>query len=654
MKKVMVTLICAAMILSAAGCSTNLSVNTKTTSTENTTASTTSDNTSSNSSNSTKTSSGEENYDLTFSDRDSDPSYDESTAVKITFNSKSASVSGKGATAEGSKVTITKEGTYVVSGASSDGQIYVKTDDKSKVQIVLSGVDLTSSTSPIVVESADKVFITLKDGTENKLSDSSSYELTADSSTVDAAIFSKSDLTINGTGKLTVNGNYKHGIVTKDDLAITGGKINVTSNKAGIEGKDSVIIKSSDITVNAGSDAIRSTNTEKTDTKGYVYIESGTFNLTTENDGIQAVSLLRIDGGEFTIKTGGGSTNGKTHSDGGMKMDMFKSDSDSTDSESAKAVKCATDIKINGGTFNIDSSDDAFHSNSNFAMTDGTLNIKTGDDGVHANSTLTIDGGTVNIEQSYEGIEAGEITVNNGNITVNSSDDGFNAAGGSDGNVEKGAFDSDSSKKLTINGGYVYVNADGDGLDSNGALAITGGVTLVTGPENNGNGALDYDSSATISGGTLVALGASGMAQTVTAEDNQGSIMTDIDSQSGKSFALTDSDGNVIASFNTDKTYSNIVVSSPDITSGKTYKIVCDGTVEGADKNGYANSGKVSGGSEVETVEMTSNNYSSGGEGNGMGGSGGGMGGPGRMNGDGSNDTNGRPDGDMGVRGFQR
>ena len=149
-------------------------------------------------------------YDLSFSQRDADSSYDESAAAKITFTDTSAESSSGSAEVSGTTVTIKSEGTYVVSGGCKDGKIVVDADEKAKVQVVFNGIDLTSSGSPFVVKSADKVFITLADGSENTVSDGSSYTDTVGETNVDAAIFSKEDLSINGSGKLTVNGNYKH------------------------------------------------------------------------------------------------------------------------------------------------------------------------------------------------------------------------------------------------------------------------------------------------------------------------------------------------------------------------------------------------------------------------------------------------------------
>ena len=588
-------------------------------------------------------------YDLSFSQRDADSSYDESAAAKITFTDTSAESSSGSAEVSGTTVTIKSEGTYVVSGSCKDGKIVVDADEKAKVQVVLNGIDLTSSGSPFVVKSADKVFITLADGSENTVSDGSSYTDTVGETNVDAAIFSKEDLSINGSGKLTVNGNYKHGILSKDDLVVAGGTVSVKAVSTGVEGKDSLKIKDADLTVEAGSDAIRATNTEDTASKGFVYIQSGKLTLTSENDAIQSSSLLRVDGGDFNITTGGGSESGKTHTEEnfgrGGRMQMFSSNSDSTDTDSAKGLKSADAIKINGGTININSSDDALHSNNSLSVDGGELKISSGDDGLHSDTTLTINSGKIDISKSYEGIESGEITMNDGTVIVTSSDDGFNAAGGNNGTERQGMFDSDSSKVLTINGGYVYVDANGDGLDSNGVLKINGGTILVNGPSNDGNGALDSGSSCEVSGGTIIAIGSSGMAESLTA-NGQCSIMTDIDSQAANTtVALTDSEGNVLASINSTKQFNNVVVSTPSIKKGESYKLVCGGTVDGADSYGFADSGKVSGGTTAAEMTMDSESYSNGGSrmGGGMGGMRGNMQPPDGDNGNGMQP----PDGNM-------
>lgn len=219
------------------------------------------------------------------------------------------------------------------------------------------------------------------------------------------------------------------------------------------------------------------------------------------------------------------------------------------------------------------------------------------------------------------------VAVNGTDVTITKEGTYILSGECSDGDVEPGAFNSDSGKSLTINGGYVLVDASGDGLDSNGSLTITGGTILVSGPENSGNGALDYNTSASITGGTLIAFGGSGISQSITG-DGQCTIMTDISSQSGDTmFALCDSNSNVIASFNPAKQYSNIVVSSPSIKTGESYKIICGGVIDGADENGFADSGTLTSGTEITEITMSEENYSSGGsmQGGGMRGGPGGM-----------------------------
>lgn len=150
---------------------------------------------------------------------------------------------GAGAAVDGSTITITEAGTYVISGSLSDGQIVVDAADDAKVQIVLAGASVTSSSSAAVyAKAADKVFLTLAEGTQNALSASGSFADTGDGNNVDGTVFSKADLTVNGSGSLSVTSSQGHGIVCKDDLAICGGSIDVTAAGHAIQGKDSVAV----------------------------------------------------------------------------------------------------------------------------------------------------------------------------------------------------------------------------------------------------------------------------------------------------------------------------------------------------------------------------------------------------------------------------
>lgn len=530
--------------------------------------------------------------DFTFSDRDKTGDYDADDVRTVP-----------------SDYRITAAGTYILGGAITDTMVTVAANDSAKVQIILDNAAITNANGPaIYIQSADKVFVTCKAGTTNTISDGAAYTITDGTSTLDAAIFSRADLTINGTGTLKVTGNYKHAVVSKDDLVITSATLQVTAKNVGLNGKDCVKIQDAVIAITAGSDGIRSDNTEDTD-RGYVYLEGGTLTITAGNDGIQAETALKAEGATVNIRAGSGSQS-----------------SLSSNSESYKGLKAGSDILITGGSYTIDSQDDCIHSNHTVSITDGTFTLASGDDGVHADTDLAISGGTIEITRSYEGLEGTRVLISGGRIRLVASDDGINAAGGNDSSGMGGrpgqGFFSGSTGEIVISGGYVLVDASGDGIDSNGTLSITGGVTLVTGPTNNGNGALDYDSSASISGGVLVALGSSGMAQSISSS-TQGVVSTSLTKQNGgTSFAICDSAGKVIVSFTPAKAYEWVCVSAPGLVSGSSYTLVTGASVTDADENGYAENAAYTGGSTLREVEA-----STGSSGGGFGGMGGGFGG---------------------------
>ena len=552
--------------------------------------------------------------DFSFTDRDMNAEYDAEKAVKIALDGSDGTVDGSGAAVKNGILTISSEGTYILSG-SFNGKIKVAAGENDKVQLVFSGLKLSNSSgNALYISSADKVFITLADNTESSVSDGSSYTETDGSTTIDAAIFSRSDLTVNGSGALSVTGNYKHAIVSKYDLVITGGTLNISSQKVSLNGKDCVKIGGGKITLNAGSDGIRSDNSENS-SRGYVYIAGGEINITAANDGIQAETVFRGEKGTVNIVSGGGSSAKVSSSD-----------------SSYKGIKAGSDIQITGGSYTVDSADDSVHSNNSIAISEGTFTLSSGDDGVHADNDLSVSGGKITVLKSYEGLEGSRVLISGGEINITASDDGINSAGGSDSQTPPGSFAADkfsgSSYEILISGGYTVVNASGDGLDSNGSLTVTGGVTLVSGPTSNGDGALDCDGTASVSGGVVIALGSNGMAQGFSQAENQGSILCSFSSQSaGTPFALCDSSGKAVVSFTPAKAYQSAAVTAPRIVKGGTYTVVSSGTVEGADENGYAQNAAITGGTTLASIEMTDLIYdSSAGMGGGMnGGMGGGQ-----------------------------
>lgn len=486
------------------------------------------------------------NVDTNFTDRDKSSEYDESSAVKITLNGSSAVVSGSEVNISGSTVTITSAGTYIISGSLSDGQIVIAASDSDKVQLVLNNAEINCNTSAAVyVKSADKVFVTLPAGTTNSLGGGTEYVQT-DDNTVDGVIFSKSDLTLNGTGTLKIDADYRHGIVTKDTLCITGGTYVIDAVKACLAGKDGIKILDGSFTLTAGSKGLNSGNDDDAK-EGSIYIAGGTFTIKSEDDSIHADGSCIIAGGTYTIAAG----------------------------------------------------DDGIHANYDTIITDGSITITDSYEGIEGRR-ITVSGGTINLTASDDGINA---------ATGGSSDEqrmpggqkgefgGFGRQKGADvqsqemqmpqdgqqpqemqAPASRSASDDDVYVKIT--GGTITVNAGGDGIDSNGNLYITGGTVYVAGPTSNGDGALDYEEEASITGGTLIAAGSSGMAQGMGSNSTQCSMLVNLSETiaAGSVISLKDSSGNVLISWTSPKQFSSVVISTAELAQGSTYALVTGDT----------------------------------------------------------------------------
>lgn len=223
------------------------------------------------------------------------------------------------------------------------------------------------------------------------------------------------------------------------------------------------------------------------------------------------------------------------------------------------------DLKITGGTYDITAAGHALSGKDSVRIADGTYTLATGDDGVHADDALIVNGGTITVTESYEGLEGLAVTINDGTIDITASDDGINTAG----------------EKMELNGGYIHILAGGDGVDSNGDLTINGGEIYIDGPSDNGNSAIDYGdrSSAYVNGGTLVAIGSSGMAEGMSDSSKQKVLMVKLGEQmEAGNVVLTDSEGNVIVSYTALKTYDCVIISTAEVESGATYTLTTSGT----------------------------------------------------------------------------
>lgn len=493
-----------------------------------------------------------------FSDRDLDGSYDENTAVRIHVEGESAACDSDAVSLSGSRITLLDEGTYLVDGTLTDGQIVVDADDTDKVQIVLAGMDITCADSAAIYsKNADKVFLTLAEGTENTLANGGSYTA-IDENNIDSVVFSKTDLTLNGSGSLTIHAQAGHGVVSKDELAITGGSYTVTAAEHGMTGKDSLAVADGHLTITSGKDALRAENADDT-ASGILYVADGTFSISAQGDAVSASGALQVDGGTFDLTTGEGSASvtmptGDSFAPGGWgggpggrpqappqgerpaepkeppelpnagegqqppeppawPAEGETPPADGTagtaeaagDTVSQKGLKSNGTLAVNGGTFIIDSADDCLHSSGALAITDGSFTLSSGDDAVHSDGAVTIRAGDFSIPYCYEGIEGLSVTVEEGTFTITAYDDGFNAAGGADssgfgGRGEQFAANEDSF--ITVNGGTITIVSDGDCLDSNGALTVNGGTLNLT-CNGNGNTALDCSGSYANNGGSV-------------------------------------------------------------------------------------------------------------------------------------------------------
>lgn len=576
---------------------------------------------------------------LEYSKRDMDASFDESSATKITLSGDSASVSGSGAAAEGSTVTISTARTYIVSGNLTDGSITVTTSENDKVQIVLNGVKIASSSGPAIdIQSADTCFITLAEGTQNSLSDGSAFA----SEDANACIYATCDLAINGSGLLDVSGNYRHGVFSKDDLVVYGGSINVSAVEDGLNGKDSVKIGAGDISIDSGADGVKSSKSSNPE-KGFVYVSGGSLSIDAEDDGIQAKTYLCIAGGSIEIDAAddalhsdlegalnGGSTSVRSGDDAFHCETKLEVNDGSFVAETCSEGYEAEQVVVNGGDTNICALDDAMNASAadlsddsessdadtstiapsgepgaNAAQLDGSIGVpdassanadSNGQQNTAPQGAGQQDSATppeLPSDDGTQGGQAGEAPSDLGQApnVQGRMERGGQAPGGQGG--APGA--SDSNCLIQINGGKVVLDSQGDGVDSNGNVEITDGTLLVNGPSSDGDGAFDYDGEATISGGTVLVAGAVGMAQSFTS-GTQAFALVQASGSAGNVIEATDADGNVIATLTATKAFGCVLVSGAGVSDGDTITVSVDGAVTTATASTTGTSGIATGG----------------------------------------------------------
>ena len=341
-------------------------------------------------------------------------------------------------------------------------------------------------------------------------------------------------ISINGVNNLSDGNNYdsdKGVIFSKSDLLLEGsGSLVIDGKSDAIVGKGNLEINGGEYEITSGADGIKA--------KDSITVSDGKFIINALEDGIQADNKLLIENGTFNIVT-----------------------NSSKETTSMKGIK-ANDITINNGNFTFNTYDDAIHSNNSILINNGTYLISTSDDGIHADNYLTIENGNIEITKSYEGLEANNIVINDGEIKIVATDDGINGA------------NSDNVSKITINGGTIFVDALGDGIDCNDSIYVNGGTIYVNGPEDDRNGALDYDNDFVMTNGFLLALGSSGMALNIGPSSSQYGLLIYLSStyKSGTNISIKSGDDEILA-FTSIKSFSSIVFSSDKIKKDNIYSL---------------------------------------------------------------------------------
>ena len=545
--------------LALTGCSTTsnaLASGTAADSSVGTTATTSSatatDTATSSSSFSTNVKSGEKlDVDTHYSEQDL--SWDTSSETAIDLSNPTAT---DGVTVEDGTLTITKAGTYKLSGE-YQGQIKVETANSDAVRLVLDNANITNSSGAALnVVNADEVILYSASGTTNTISDGADYTATGEDDP-DAVVYSKADLTIAGEGTLKVNGNHEDGIHTSDGLVIASGTLEVNAANTGIKGKDYVDILGGIINVTAQQDGIKSTN-DTDEGKGWTRLSNGTVTVNAGYDGFKASRVVEISGGSLTVE----------QSDEGIEAQY---------------------INVSGGDVNVTSADDGMNASlktSNSESTDSSANTSdTANQQQNSQQQGSIPGGqqsgTSNQQQqgmgqppAMPGGNAQDGTSQNGTTGTGQQGMGQPPQGGMPGGGG-GTFEVIDAA-INVSGGHVTVNAEGDGIDSNGVTTLSGGTLIVNGPSQGGNAALDTNGDLLLNGATVLSGSTADMFEAPSTNSTSGYLKLTNSSgfEQGSTVQVADSSGKVVANYKVTKSNVQLVlVSSSSIVKGQSYTV---------------------------------------------------------------------------------
>lgn len=558
-----------------------------------TSSATATDTAASSSSFSTNVKSGEKlDVDTHYSEQDL--SWDTSSETAIDLSNPTAT---DGVTVEDGTLTITKAGTYKLSGE-YQGQIKVETADSDAVRLVLDNANITNSSGAALnVVDADEVILYSASGTTNTISDGADYTATGEDDP-DAVVYSKADLTIAGEGTLKVNGNHEDGIHTSDGLVIASGTLEVNAANTGIKGKDYVDILGGTINVTAQQDGIKSTN-DTDEGQGWTRLSNGTVTVNAGDDGFKASRVVEISGGSLTVEqsdegieaqyinVSGGDVN-VTSADDGMNASLKTSDSESTDS-SANTSDAANQQQNNQQQGSLPGEQQNGTSNQQQQGTgqppqgqppamsgssqDGTSQNGTTGTGQQQNNTQNQGNQNMGQPPAMPGGNAQDGTSQNGTTGTGQQGMGQPPQGGMPGGG--GTFEVVDAA-INVSGGNITVNAEGDGIDSNGVTTLSGGTLIVNGPSQGGNAALDTNGDLLLNGATVLSGSTADMFEAPSTNSTSGYLKLTNSSgfEQGSTVQVADSSGKVVANYKVTKSNVQLVlVSSSSIVKGQSYTV---------------------------------------------------------------------------------
>ena len=505
-------------------------------------------------------------------------------------------------------VEITQSGSYYFQG--SYGGIHIA-GEKLKLHFFLDGANISTENGVAIDGTSDakklELVITLAKDSSNVVCNSG---LDKKGKEVNA-IHIKGSLAINGTGTLSVVSESKSALKASKGLQIVDSTLKLEAANHAVSALFVVGANCTVEVMSAGKDGINAEcddeTTAFTTDEGYVSLTNVNYNCNVPGDGIQADTVVYINGGTYHITTSGNfvQKSSANMSEYGMTADDFNYTKSGNDyarvasdevgrygsnlyglSQSCKGIKAGeieypdpkggddeitvSDgdylIVITAGSFTIDSTDDAIHTNGGDVLIEGgTYTLSTCDDAITADGLNKITGGDITIAKSYEGIEGAYVEISGGTIDLTASDDGINAA----------SDDRSVTAHIIISGGDITVNASGDGIDSNGSILISGGRVIVYGPTSGRDAGLDADRGIVITGGYVFATSTLGMVETPSSNSTQYVVSYAHQSTitAGSVISLADSNGDMLFSCELLKNCQSVIFSTPDLVKGGSYTL---------------------------------------------------------------------------------